>query len=94
VGSTGGVAVSYREAIATIQADGLQAVHAHCPAGQVPTGGSYRAEGGLVVAYDGFDDSAGGNPDSWMALVENPTQTPLPIRVEVACVTPSVVSGF
>jgi hypothetical protein len=94
VGSAGGVAVSYREGLATIPPDGFGSVFARCPAGQVPTGGSYRAQDGLVVQYDKFGDFAGGNPDSWMALVENPTQTSLVMSVEVACVTPSGVSGF
>lgn len=93
-GGSGGPAVSYRSAIAQIPADGMQPVFAVCPAGQVPTGGSYRAEPGLVVAYEQFGDFATDNPDSWMALVENPTEAPLTVGVQVACIAPGSVSGF
>jgi hypothetical protein len=94
VGSTGGVAVSYRLREATIPPDGFQPVYAICPAGQVPTGGSYGAQQNLRVLDDRFGDSTPGNPDSWMASVENPTETPLGITVFVACITPSSVSPF
>jgi hypothetical protein len=92
--ASGGVAVSYRLKEATIPPDGFQPVYALCPAGQVPTGGSYRAQPDLTVLDDGFGDSTSGNPDSWMAFVDNPTESPQGITVFVACVTPSSVSPF
>ena len=94
VASPAGVAVSYRANTQTIPADGFQRVYALCPAGQVPVGGSYRAQEGLGVLYDGFGDSTSANPDSWAALVDNPTTDALQIDVSVACVTPSNVSPF
>jgi hypothetical protein len=92
--SAAGVAVSYRLNTQSIAADGLGPAYALCPAGQVPTGGSYRAQEGLVVRYEGFGDSTSANPDSWVAVVENPTTGSLQIEVTVACVTPSSVSPF
>jgi hypothetical protein len=94
VGSVAGVAVSYRLNTQSIPADGLEFVYALCPAGQVPTGGSSRAQEGLVVRYDGFGDSTSANPDSWAAVVENPTTDALSIQISVSCVTPSSVSPF
>jgi len=94
VASPAGVAVSYRLKTQTIPADGQELVYALCPAGQVPTGGSHRAQEGLVVLYDGFGDSTSANPDSWAALVGNPTTDALQIEVSVSCVTPSSVSPF
>jgi hypothetical protein len=93
-GGPAGVAVSYRLATQDIPAQGAQFVYALCPAGQVPTGGSYRAQEGLDVQYDKFGDFAGGNPDSWVAVVQNPTEAALAVTVEVACVAPGSVSGF
>jgi hypothetical protein len=75
-------------------AQGGQLVFALCPAGQVPIGGSYRAQEGLDVSYDRFGDFAGGNPDSWLTLVDNSTETALTVTVVVACVAPGSVSGF
>ena len=90
--SAAGVAVSYRLNTQSIPAEGFEFVYALCPAGQVPTGGSYRAQQGLVVSYDGFGDSTSANPDSWAALVDNPTTDALSFEVSVSCVTPSSVS--
>jgi hypothetical protein len=92
--SGAGVQVSYRLNTETIPAGGGGLVYALCPAGQVPTGGSYRAQDGLTVAYDGFGDSTSANPDSWAASVDNSTADPLQITMFVSCVTPSSVSPF
>src|SRR5215208_1934951 len=95
VGSPGGVAVSYRLNNATIAAgEELRTVYALCPSGQVPTGGTYRAQEGLEVLWSMFGDSTSANPDSWAVLVGNPTTDPLQIEVQVACVSSSNVSPF
>jgi len=90
----GGVAVSYRHNTQQIPADSSQFVYALCPAGQVPTGGSYAAAEELAIQRSGFGDSTSGNPDSWRVIVDNPTGDAHPITVEVSCVTPSSVSPF
>jgi hypothetical protein len=88
-----GVPVSYRFNSVDIPAgDELQGVYAVCPGGQVPVGGSHRIQDGLVLRFSDFGDSAG-NPDSWMALVDNPTADPLQVSVTVACIRASSVDA-
>jgi hypothetical protein len=95
VASGGGPVISYRATTRTIVPSEIsEFVFAPCPGGQRPVGGSYRAQEGLEIAYDKFGDVGGGDPDSWMAVVNNPTMAPLVVVVEVACITVSSVSGF
>ena len=92
--AAGGVAVSYRFNSADIPAGAnLQSVEALCPSGQVPMGGSHRIQDGLVLRFSDFASLAGGNPDSWMALVDNPTADPLQVSVVVACIRASSVDA-
>ncbi len=92
--AAGGVAVSYRfqEEVIPAGAD-LQDAFAVCPSGQVPMGGSHRVQDGLVLRFSDFGYLAGGNPDSWMALVDNPTADPLAVSVTVACIRASSVDA-
>ena len=89
-----GVAVSYRFNTDNVPAGAeLQRVYAVCPSGQVPMGGSHRIQDGLTLSYTDFGDLAGGNPDSWVAVVNNPTADPLQASVAVACIRASSVDA-
>jgi hypothetical protein len=89
-----GLPVSYRykEEVIPAGAD-LQDAIAICPSGQVPVGGSHRIQDGLVLRFSDFGRLAGDNPDSWLAVVDNPTGDPLALSVTVACIPASSVSN-
>ena len=54
-------------------------VAASCPAGSVPTGGSFNAAGGLIVNFSGIKDLG------FNVNVTNPTPSPLPLTVTATC---------